>query len=234
MSLNKFITEVRKHGLATQAKFRVEFTFPESLMSSLDNRVFLKRIGMYCKYTQFPKIQYNTSPIKTYGPPRQYAFERSSNESVPITFYVDGKMELKKLFDRWAKKIQDTRHFHMSYYDDYVSDIRIIQVDKEDNDVYSIIIRDAFPKVVYDLSGDASGGNSPHELTVDFAYWYWTEEDAISKVAGDDINTLKSDQNQYTTTAPSLQHNPNQNAGLSNATPDPNSIVTVYDSTNFK
>lgn len=233
MSLSKFITEVGKSGLATQAKFRVEFTIPE-VLDTPENRFFVENLNMYCKYTQFPKIQYNTGSIKTYGPPRQYAIERSSNESVPLTFYVDGNMEVKRFFDQWAKKVQDLRHFHISYYDDYVSDLRIIQLDKNDNDIYSIVIREAFPKVVYDLSGDSSGGNTPHELTVDFAYWYWVEEDVVTKVAGDDINTLKSDQSIQTTTAPFLQYNRKQNAGLSNATPDPNSIVTVYDSTNFK
>lgn len=189
--LTKFIEKVGKDGIALQSKYRVDISIPQSLLAAtMIGSYTTEDISLYCHMTSIPKVSMNTSNIKTYGPARQYAYERSSSESIPMLFYVDRDMKIKKFFDVWMDKIHSLKNFHLSYYNDYATDIKITQLDNQGKDVYSVILNGAFPKTINDLQLSANS-SEPHSLDVNFAYWYWTPVEVVGDIRMDSgINNL--------------------------------------------
>lgn len=175
MTIKKFMDKVGRDGIALQSKYRIDFIVPPILLGE-DVPATAEDLSLYCTMATLPKVMLNTNTIKTYGPARQYAYERSGSETTPILFYVDRNMNIKRFFDLWIEKIHSLKNFHLSYYDEYVTEIRITQLDNQGNDVYSVVLVGAFPKTVNDLQL-SSDITQPHSLDVNFAYWYWTPVD---------------------------------------------------------
>lgn len=175
MTIRKFIDKVGRDGFALQSKYRIDITLPPILMTE-NNAVTVEDLSLYCSMATLPKVMLNTNDIKTYGPARQYVYERSGGETTPMLFYIDRNMHIKRFFDLWVEKIHSLKNFHLSYYDEYTTEIKVTQLDNQGNDVYSVVLVGAFPKTVNDLqlSADAT---SPHSLDVNIAFWYWTPID---------------------------------------------------------
>lgn len=175
MTIRKFTDKVGRDGFAMQSKFRVDFVLPPILMTE-NNAATIEDLSLYCQMTTLPKVMLNTENIKTYGPARQYAYGRSGGETIPMLFYVDRNMKIKRFFDLWMEKIHSLKNFHLSYYDEYTTEIKITQLDNQGNDVYSVVLVGAFPKDMNDLQLSADT-TKPHSLDMNIAFWYWTPID---------------------------------------------------------
>lgn len=175
MTIRKFMDKVGRDGIALQSKYRVDFIIPPILLGE-DTSATTEDLSLYCTMATLPKVMLNTNTIKTYGPARQYAYERSGSETTPILFYVDRNMNIKRFFDLWVERIHSLKNFHLSYFDEYATEIKITQLDQQGNDVYSVVLVGAFPKTINDLQLSADT-TQPHSLDVNFAYWYWTPID---------------------------------------------------------
>src|SRR5574338_651669 len=159
MSLDKFISQIKNESVAMQSLYRVDFTLPKvfggrsvlsRVYSKLDSSFYeqLEPLSLLCKTTQFPGVSVGTAPIHTYSVDKSYAYSRDTPETIPFTFYVDQSFAVKNFFDRLVDSINSLRSFHVAYYYDYITDVRITQLDRAGNDVYTIVLRDAFPKIV--------------------------------------------------------------------------------------
>lgn len=175
MTLRRFMDKVGRDGIALQSKYRVDFMLPPILLTE-NNSATTDDLSLYCNMATMPRTTLLTSNVKTYGPARQYAYARSAEESTPMLFYIDRNMQIKRFFDLWVEKIHSLKNFHLSYFDEYATEIKITQLDHQGTDVYSIVLVGAFPKMVNDLQLSADT-TQPHSLDVNFAYWYWTPVD---------------------------------------------------------
>lgn len=184
--LDKFIEKISKDGVALKSRYRVDFAIPP-IMFNEDVPTDLQSLTLYCNMTTLPKVMLNTGEIKTYGPTRQYVHSRNSGESVPFIFYIDEKMNIKRFFEMWVNKIHSLTNFHLSYYDEYATDITITQLDLGGNDVYSCVLIGAFPKTLNDMELSSDSQSRPHTLDVDMSFWYWSPVDMRTGMRTDEI-----------------------------------------------
>ena len=94
-----------------------------------------------------------------------------------LSFYCKEAMDVNRIFQGWQTFIQDNSSSNeFSYFDDYVSDVIVEQLDNRGKVKYAVKLIDAYPVMVAPLQLDWSQQNAFHNIQVTMAYRYWREE----------------------------------------------------------
>lgn len=172
--LETFISEVSGQGLARPNWYYVLIHTPRG--GGLEMKA-----SLLCCGAELPSINIMSAPqrIQGYSTEMPYGFDFPD---VTMSFYVDSNMQVKSFFDKWARAplLERDETFEVNYYNDYVADIEIIQIDAETNDIYSVKLKNAWPKTVSGLQLAGEAQNQIHKLSVVFTYdkWIVTKENA--------------------------------------------------------
>lgn len=173
-SLDNFISEVTKLGVSKSNRFEVQITVPQALQGfTQDGRL----VSLYCDISNLPGMSVSTKGLRLYGPAYQRPVSSEFNgEAINMTFYLDRDMKVKALFDAWMFKIVNPNSFNVSYAKDYISEIKISQLDEQDKETYSVYLEDAFPRAMSLVDLSASAVNQAGKLNMTFAYRRWFSE----------------------------------------------------------
>lgn len=178
-NIDNFRTEINRSGIAKSNRFEVEI-YPPIALQNFQNES--RVINLYCEITNLPGMSIITKGLKLYGPAYQRPISSEFNgEAINMTFYLDQKMNVKAFFDAWMFKTVNPNSFNVNYADQYVSDIKISQLDgtnngtreKSDKETYSVILKDAFPRAMSLVDLSASAVNQAGRLNMTFAYRRW-------------------------------------------------------------
>lgn len=175
-NLSQFIGAVREDSLARVNRFEVFINAPSTLIGkSIANS---GAVSLYCEMASLPPVNISTKSFKIFGPTYQRPFGAEyGGEGISLTFHVDRDMQVKKFFDEWTAKVVDPDSGLVGYQEDYISTIRLRQLDEQDNVTYEIELSEAFPRSVNLLELNNSAQNQTHRLNVLFAYRYWKDID---------------------------------------------------------
>ena len=111
------------------------------------------------------------------GPCREHIFNVTY---APITavFLADKALNEKRFFEDW-QSLMFNRDFQLKYYEDYVEDMTIKQLDARGNEVYGVRLIDAFPKTVTQM--DLSYADAEmSRITVEIVFYKWIQESPAS------------------------------------------------------
>ena len=134
-------------------------------------------VSLLCESASLPAMSISTKPYRIYGPSYQRPVSSEFNgDGITLSFYIDNQMEVKSFFDAWMFKVVNPNSFNVSYQREYVSQIKISQLDEKNNENYSIYLEDAFPRAVNMLDLNMGSTNQVHKLNVTFAYRRWFSE----------------------------------------------------------
>lgn len=119
------------------------------------------------------------------------------NEDVSFTFLLTGDYYIRKMFDQWMDKTFDANKYQLKYKENYVSDVRIAQLNKNNIPVYTIQLHNAYPTGINAITLDNNSDNQIQRVTVTMTYENFVVEglfDAAKGVmkglAGSASNTL--------------------------------------------
>lgn len=173
-SISNFISEVNNRGLARPTRFEVFILPPPGLGALTGSGRF---VSLMCESASLPAMSVSTKPFRIYGANYQRPISSDFNgDGITLSFYVDRQMEVKSFFDAWMFKVVNPNSFNVSYQKEYVSQIKIAQLDEKNNEQYSVYLEDAFPRAVNLLDLNAASTNQVHKLNVTFAYRRWFPE----------------------------------------------------------
>ena len=178
--LNDFIAQVKSEGLMRTNRYIIEMNMPTGMRPTVN----MRKILLLCDSVNIPGVTISTTPARTYGEIREMPYEKIFAPA-NLSFYVDNKMEVKKLFDEWQAVIQNPVSRNHGYYRDYTTKIDITILDVYDNQRYQITLHEAYLK---DL-GSVQMSNESREvmkLNVTLQYKYWTATDAYASVSHPD------------------------------------------------
>lgn len=179
--LEEFLANIRTQGLARPNLFKVFVTFPAGATNSVTRNFFEEygvttqdaaRVNLFCETTELPGKAIATTPIKTHGPPVKIPYNVQL-EDVPMVFYVGGDMKEKKFFDAWQSMIGNPNTGDLNYLDEYSVDVTLTQLTSNDEEVYTIRLKKAYPIVMSPMTVSMSDSNNFHRLPVVFAYRKW-------------------------------------------------------------
>lgn len=190
-TFDDFKAHILKHGVAETSRWEIVIPLPlklqqyantilggqqKSLISTFiksdltQNASDMNRsLHIMANTTSFPGTNIDTIAAKHSGISRIYSYSKS-HDILDIGFMVGESMAEKKVFDMWNRMIVDPNTRRVSYYDSYVADITIKQLNKQNTVTYTATITEAFPTVVTPMGLDRGANNINHTLQVSFAY----------------------------------------------------------------
>ena len=173
-NLSRFIGAVREDSLARVNRFEVFINAPKSL--TFKNKSNAGAVSLYCEMASLPPVNISTKSFKIFGPTYQRPFSAEyGGEGISLTFHVDRDMQVKKFFDEWTAKVVDPDSGFVGFQDEYISTIRLRQLNEQDEVTYELELEEAFPRSVNLLELNNSAQNQTHRLNVLFAYRYWKD-----------------------------------------------------------
>jgi len=206
-SIDSLKSTISNHGgLAHGNRFNVIFTPPKmSLLNlnptnlignlvsgsfSLKNLINDPRdISLLCKSTSLPSRQIGTTDYSTHS--QSFKLPNTiTDEEINMVFLVTSDMYIKTMFDNWIDEIFNAKDYLVGYKDDYITDVTIQQLNKENKPVYGVRLVNAFPTTLGGLALDNSSENNTHELTVQWNYDYWIAEDALTSTLGGGLRAI--------------------------------------------
>ena len=170
--LQSIITQ--RAGLAVTNRYQVTFSLPQSL-----KRIFPEAgsasaqvLNLMCDATSLPGRQISTidyvSNKQVVKVP--YGF---INEDVTFTFLLTNDFYAKKVFDAWAKSIMDFKTYRANYLFDHVSDIRVNQMAKgeeQESIIYGVVLKNAYPVTIGNVNLENTAENTIQKFSVVMTY----------------------------------------------------------------
>lgn len=172
-SLDKFRSQVLGgSGLARNNRFEVEIGVPNGMRSG--SRNYGDLVSLYVEQANIPGLNISAKPFKIFGPTYQRPMTSEyGGEGLSMTFHVDRNMKVRNFFEDWMHTIVDPETFTVGYQEDYISTIRIRQLDEANNVTYEMELTEAFPRNMNLMDLNNSSSNQTHRLNILFAYRYW-------------------------------------------------------------
>ena len=101
------------------------------------------------------------------------------NEDVTMSFILTNDYYMKQLFDKWMSGIFDVEKYRVGYKKDFVTDVVIQQLNKNNVPVYSVRLEDAFPVTMQSIQLDSNSENTIQKLNVTLSYENYVPEDIV-------------------------------------------------------
>lgn len=209
--LDEFINHVKKYGVARPNRFRVTIPLPDHVSEKLDTDLggnsgqgllattinvvssatvsggresAARSLQIMCQIASMPGTNVDTAELKAGGKPRKLAYGLSY-EPADFVFLVSNDMREKKIFDYWIKTIVDSKTGAVGFYDDYIVDVTVEQMDEWGRSTHTVKLEEAFPVVVTAMELDMGQSNTAAMLRTSFNYRrsLLGEEDVVAKTA---------------------------------------------------
>jgi hypothetical protein len=172
-NITEFIAQTKVRGLAHPSRFEVFVQNPAA--TAEEDRL----ISLFCESTGFPELNIQTKPFRMFGPSHQMpAVVEYGGSGFLMTFLLDKDFLVKRYFDSWMHMVHMPGFFNLNYREVYVRNILITQLDRADNESYSMRLWQAFPRHMQLIELNNGAKDTISKLQVVFAFRYW-ETDQI-------------------------------------------------------
>ena len=167
-SLDEFRATIAGKDLARQNRFEVRITGPVGSD---------KQVNLLAESVSIPGQNIRSVPDDLrYGPARDHA-QGVTYGDISMTFICTPGMQEKVYFEEWQKLIIDLGEknsgWNAKFYKDYIGEIQIDQLDRQNQMNYEVTIVEPWPKTINAQEFTLSSNDSYQTVSVDFAYRYW-------------------------------------------------------------
>jgi hypothetical protein len=165
---DNFLSFVKEDGLAKQNRFEVDIAMPPALVARGYNN---RNLTLLTKSVSVPGVNIATGEIRVVGEIMPFPYDRTFGGAT-VTFYVDKRFNVRKIFEDWVDAIQDPNTRLLGWYNDTISDIKVLVMDKQENINFEIQLFEVRPKTLGALSLDQGTGEMmTFDVTFDFKYY---------------------------------------------------------------
>jgi len=145
--LDEFISSFSKYsGPAHLNKFEcvIISPFQANRDINIDRHVSFRVVNL-----TFPGKNIRTVTNETvYGPTYEMAQGLTYAESVSMNFYLSAEHRERQYFLNWIDFIYQPDTYNLEYYDNYKRDIELFQLDRQNERISGIKLRDCYPKTL--------------------------------------------------------------------------------------
>lgn len=164
-----------KNGYVRQNRYLVEITPPKVLAGFSGDKAFnTGKVGLLCNSVSLPAKMMQVYEHKNLGAPYRVPHSLSF-DPIPMSFYCDKEMEVRRFFDSWQKGIIDERTGLVNFYDEFVTTMLIHMLDVTGQIIYTVKLSEAYPMMLSNVDMSYSSNNTPTIMTTTIAYKYWNE-----------------------------------------------------------
>ena len=175
-NLNDFIGHITERKVARQNRFRVEIWGPTGAFAYTKGPgrdPIDPQLSLMCESITFPGTNVRSVPdTLRYGPAREHG-QGMTYGPFTATFICSPDLREKVFFETWQQAIVNHKTWEVNFYDEYRGTVKIFQLDDENNDTYSVIVREAYPKTISPQDLSWSSNDSYQTVAVEFTYRFW-------------------------------------------------------------
>lgn len=133
---------------------------------------------------EIPGKGFATTERQTHGPTRKMPYQTIYND-FNISLICTKYMEQRRFFDMWQSKIVSPGSNYMSYYNDYVAPIAILQYAEDGGFSYGMLLLEAYPISIAAQPLNYGDNDSLMKMNVTFAYHKWYNIDQFNQFGAD-------------------------------------------------
>ena len=168
-SLDEFRATIAGKDLARQNRFEVKIWGPGGIKD--------EQVNLLAESVSIPGQNIRSVPDDLrYGPARDHA-QGVTYGDISMTFICTPGMQEKVYFEEWQKWIVQLGErdpgWNAKFYVDYIGEIQIDQLDRQNQMKYQVTIVEAWPKTINAQEFTLSSNDSYQTVSIDFAYRYW-------------------------------------------------------------
>ena len=182
-AMNDILSSFRDNGYAQPNQFDVVITYPPKLGGGNIENIFngmervgteLRKISLRCESVQLPGRNLATSAdTNIYGPTREIVEGVTYAEDLNMVFQASSGLDERVFFENWQRQAFDEKTWNIGYYNDYIGDIEIYLLDKQNQRRYGLKIHEAFPKTITATDLNYGTNNEIIKVAVGFSFRYW-------------------------------------------------------------
>ena len=149
-----------------------------NIFSGMERQSDTRSISLRAQSVTLPGRNLATSnDTNIYGPQREVVEGVTYAEDIAIDFQASSQLSERVFFENWQRQAFNETTWNIGYYNDYIGEIQIYVLDKQDKRRYGLKLWEAFPKTIgaNELSYGTSG--EIMLLPVSFTFRYWTSLD---------------------------------------------------------
>ena len=112
-----------------------------------------------------------------YGPTREIVNGVTYADEIKISFQASSDLGERRFFEEWQKLAFSEKTWNVGYYNDYIAQIDLYLLDREDNRRFGVKLWECFPKTIEGTDLNQGANNEIMKNTVSFSFRYWTQLD---------------------------------------------------------
>ena len=161
-TLQRFTSELSRQDVARPNRFVAMISPPGGSNNS---------VNLMCESAEFPGQNIRTTPdTLRYGPQREIGHAAMYAQSMNLTFICLSGMPERTFFENWQGKVFNKSSWEANYYSDYIGTIALHQLDRKDNQRFSIYVQEAYPKTIAAQTFNQGSNNAYQTLSVNFTF----------------------------------------------------------------
>ena len=147
----------------------------DNWLSGVERKSDIRSISLRCDSISLPGRNLSTmTDANIYGPTREIVEGVTFAEDINIVFNGSSGLDERVFFENWQRQAFNEETWDVQYYNDYIGEVEIYLLDKQEQRRYGLKLHEAFPKTI--ASNDLSMGQSGEiiKTTVGFTFRFWS------------------------------------------------------------
>lgn len=173
-SINEIQARISKYGTVSPNRFIVEFSPPNALLD-LVGGTKKERLAIQCETAELPGKSFSTKEQRIYGPLRKFPYVATFTNIINLSFRIGNDFAERSIFDEWQRKVMDPSTNLFGYYEDYITDLIIHQLDRADERIYSVKLIESWPHEIQPITLSAATMNAYERQTIGFTFYKWRD-----------------------------------------------------------
>ena len=147
----------------------------DNWLAGAERKSDIRSISLRCDSISLPGRNLSTTTDSNiYGPVREIVEGVTYAEDINIVFNGSSGLDERVFFENWQRQAFNEETWDVEYYNDYVGEVEIYLLDKQEQRRYGLKLHEAFPKTI--ASNDLSMGSSGEiiKTSIGFTFRFWT------------------------------------------------------------
>ena len=129
--------------------------------------------SMMCESVSFPgQNMMSSADTLRFGPEREF-ITGVSYGPISASFICSPDMREKRFFERWQEQTIDLTTWEPKYYSDYIGNMKIYQLDRDNRATYVVELFEVYPKTVTEQALGYASNDAYQTISVELDYHHW-------------------------------------------------------------
>ena len=176
--IEQFVSSMsRAKGFARTSKYAVVITPPVSLDATAMNELAAtlgQQVNLHCNSVSLPGHDLQAQDVQHGSAPgRQIVQSHDYNGTIAASFYLDSHLRERHFFEKWQSMAVNKTTHKANYYDSYIGEMEIFQLDGNGEITYGIKATEVYPTTLGGIEYAYANTNTIATQAVNFQYRQW-------------------------------------------------------------